>query len=407
MARGSAPGLDELVRDIGHDPGWTRLLAAARRRLERADGSLDGTVTIVAPTDAERRVVIRVTGVHRSASARRLSVRLRDVDAYLTRTHGRSLVALLGKADQPLRDGPRRDPAARDAFVALARSSRHAGEEWFDRWLAAIEVDGTLTRAIRGGRDITPVMRVLDALPAADEPLPAFAERVLSDPKALRDAPLRRLVLRAVAIWQDLPVPTAAEQERVAWESVGVVPDDLASQVHVLNIPAAGGEVARFLDVAAAVGMPVRLSLDQLRTAPIEIHAREIFVTENPAVLRAASTLGAASPPVVCTEGMPTAAARRLLAGASEAVLYWRNDFDWPGVRTTAAALDRYPSAVPWRMAATDYLAAEGEGPELSGSPAPTPWDARLSEEMRRVGRAVLEERLIPLLLDDLRSASH
>jgi len=184
------------------------------------------------------------------------------------------------------------------------------------------------------------------------------------------------------------------------------VPDDLASQVLVLNMPAAGGDVARFLDVAAAVGMPVRLNLNQLRTAPIEIHAREIFVTENAAVLRAASTLGAASPPLVCTEGMPSAAAHRLLGGASGAVLYWRNDLDWPGVRTTAAALDRYPAAVPWRMAATDYLAVAGDGPELSGEPAPTPWDERLSVEMRRVGRAVTEDRLLPMLLDDLRSAA-
>jgi uncharacterized protein (TIGR02679 family) len=406
MARGSATGLDELVSvpELARDPGWARLLAAARRRLERTGGSLDGAVTIVAPTDAERRVVISVTGVHRSASARRLSVRLRDVDRYLTQTHGRGLVALVGVADRP--GGRRPEPAAREAFVSLARSSRHADREWFDRWLTTIDTDGTLARATRSGRDLTPVLRVLDALPAADEPLPAFAERVLSDSKALRDATLRRLVLRAVATWRDLPAPTTAEQERSAWESVGVVPDDLASQVLVLNIPAAGGDVARFLGVAAAVGMPVRITLNQLRTAPIEVHARELFVTENAAVLRAASTLGAASPPLVCTEGMPSAAANRLLGGASGAVLYWRNDLDWPGVRTTAAALERYPAAVPWRMAATDYLAVAGDGPELSGEPAPTPWDERLSLEMRRVGRAVMEDRLLPVLLDDLRSAS-
>jgi uncharacterized protein (TIGR02679 family) len=399
MAGGSALGLDErvLLTELARDPGWARLLAAVRRRLERTGGSLDGTVTIAAPTDAERRVIIAVSGVHRSASARRLAVRLSDVDAHLTRVHGRGLGALLSTVDRS---------GARQAFVSLARSGRHAGQEWFDRWLTAIEADGTLTRAFRGERDVTPVLRVLDALPAPDEPMPAFAERVLSDPKGLRDATVRRLVLRAVAFWQDTPPPTTAEQERFAWESVGVVPDDLASQVLVLNIPAAGGDVARFLDVAAAVGMPVRLNLDQLRTVEIEVQAREIFVTENPAILKAASTLGASAPPVVCTEGLPSAAARRLLDCASAAVLYWRNDFDWPGVRTMAAALDRYPTAVPWRMSATDYLDAAGDGPALSGTPAATPWDERLSAEMRRVGRAVMEEQLLPVLLEDLRRAA-
>jgi len=269
-----------------------------------------------------------------------------------------------------------------------------------------MDADGTLTRVVRGGRDLARVLWVLDALPAADEPMPVFAERVLSDTKALGDALVRGLVLRAVAVWQGIPPPVAVEQERAAWESVGVVPDDLASQVLVLNIPAEGGLVARFLGEALDLGMPVRLTLHQLRTAPIRIHAREIFVTENPAVLRAASTLGAASPPLVCTEGVPSVAVHRLLGSAPHAVLHCRNDFDWPGVRMTAAALDRYPAAVPWRMAAADYLAMATEGPPLSGAPAGTPWDPRLSEEMRRVGRAVMEERLLPILLDDLRSAA-
>jgi uncharacterized protein (TIGR02679 family) len=123
-------------------------------------------------------------------------------------------------------------------------------------------------------------------------------------------------------------------------------------------------------------------------------------------VLRAASTLGAASPPVVCTDGLPSAAAHRLLGRVSGTLLRWRNDFDWPGVRTTSAALDRYPAAVPWRMGASDYLAVAGDGPALSGSPAPTPWDARLAAEMRRVGRTVTEEDLLPALLEDLRGGS-
>ncbi len=227
---------------------------------------------------------------------------------------------------------------------------------------------------------------------------------VLADTKALGDSTLRGLVLRAVALWQDSDPATTAEQERALWESVGVVPDDLASQVLVLNIPATGGIIADWLRQATTLGLPVRLTLHQLRVAPFVMTAADVFVTENPAILRAASTLGPAAPPMVCTEGVPSAAAHRLLASAPDVVLWWRNDFDWPGVRMTTAALARYPTARPWRMTAADYLAAGGEGPFLAGSPVSTPWDPSLSDEMRRVGRAVMEVRLLAILIDDLRA---
>jgi hypothetical protein len=89
------------------------------------------------------------------------------------------------------------------------------------------------------------IVRLLDAVPAADEPMPVFADRVIHDTKALAEGPLRGLVLRALAAWQDVPVPADTEQERALWESAGVVADDLASQVLVLNVPASAGCSAR------------------------------------------------------------------------------------------------------------------------------------------------------------------
>ena len=80
----------------------------------------------------------------------------------------------------------------------------------------------------------------------------------------------------------------------------------------------------------------------------------------------------------------------------------WRNDFDWAGVRLTAAALTRYPGAVPWRMTAADYIDAAPNGLPLVGRPVVTPWDPELAAAMRQNGRAVMEERLLDELLDDL-----
>jgi len=107
---------------------------------------------------------------------------------------------------------------------------------------------------------------------------------------------------------------------------------------------------------------------------------------------------------MVCTEGVPSAAVHRLLGQATSATLWWRNDFDWAGVRMTAAALDRYPNARPWRMSVADYLSAAGFGQPLVGTPARTAWDEQLQTEMRATGRSVMEERLLPVLLDDLRA---
>lgn len=78
---------------------------------------------------------------------------------------------------------------------------------------------------------------------------------------------------------------------------------------------------------------------------------------ENPAVLRAAAAaLGESGAPLICTEGQPSAACHKLLTAACGR-LHWRGDFDWTGLRTTAAAVDRH-GAMPWRMSMSEYLAA-------------------------------------------------
>ncbi|GAA2676571.1 TIGR02679 family protein [Actinoplanes palleronii] len=386
--------------DPGAEPGWQRLLAAARRSLERTGGSLAGSVSLAAPDEAERRVVIGVTGVHRPAGVARVTVRLAELDAFLRAAHGAGLAETVG----PFRDRPgerAREAVGRDAALSLAGESRHAAQPWYLDFVASLRRDGTLTRIVRAGLPLPAVVAVLDALPAAGEPMPVFAERVLGDTKALTDGPVRGLVLRALAGWHQVPIPAGAEQERALWELAGVVPDDLASQVLVLNLPAGGGLLGEWLTGAAAAHVPFRVTLHQLRLTPPVLAVPEIFVCENPAVLRAVT--GRATAPLVCTEGVPSAAVHLLLGAAGPGtVIRWRNDFDWTGVRLTGSALARYPSAMPWRMGAADYAGAAGTGPGLLGAVAVTPWDPALGELMTREGRSVMEERLIDTLADDL-----
>lgn len=122
--------------------------------------------------------------------------------------------------------------------------------------------------------------------------------------------------------------------------------------------------------------------------------------------------LGPGGAPLVCTEGVPSASCHRLLASAAgqpggtggRACIRWRGDFDWTGLRITAEGIARY-GVIPWRISAADYVGALSSGSEpLKGPAAGSAWDPALAEQMRSAGRAVMEERLIPQLLSDLRS---
>jgi uncharacterized protein (TIGR02679 family) len=399
------------IRSLRDDAGWQRLLAACRRRLERTRGIIDGNVGLTNPTDAERRTVIGLTGRHRNPGVAKLTIPLSDIDDALHTRYGAGLLAVLAQLDGPVRDRTAErtsEDTWRSAALADAtrRCPRHADEPWFRTWLDQVASDGTATRLIRRGEDdaLAWAGEVLNRLPADGLPLPALAEWATGNTKALSGTPLVTLVLRAWALRDDLPTPTTRAQQRALWESAGVIMDDLASQVLVLGLRAREDHViASWLDDAAGFGIPFRLTLHQLTNDPVTPIADDIYVCENPAVLRvAADELGEDCAALVCSEGQPSAALHKLF-GSAAGRIHWRGDFDWTGLRTTTAAIKRY-DAIPWRMRTDDYLDAleTGDSEQLKGSPAPSSWDPQLADAMANHQRAVMEERLIPTLLADL-----
>lgn len=400
---------DRLKRVLGTtELSW--LVDRVRARIARG-APLDGVVTLTRATPAQRQAAGRLLG-RPPGRGSSLSVPLRDVASAL---QAAGLAADLRDAVEAL-SGAVPDTMAqrarfaerRDAARAAAMACRHAGSKWFAAWLSELSTDGTLTRLLRAGRDdvLAQAAAVLDLLPATELPLPVLAERATGDTKALSGPPLPGLVLRALAVWQGTGAPGTQAERRALWEVHGVIVDDLASQVLVLNVPASGSPLGGWLTESAALGVPFRITLHQLTSMPVALDIAQLHVCENPAVLRAAAAeLGARCVPLACTEGIPSAACHELVSQAP--VLRWRGDFDWTGLRVMAAAITRY-GAVPWRMSADDYLAAlaEGESEPLKGPPADSPWDSRLAAEIRTSGRAVMEERLIPLLLRDLDSGT-
>jgi uncharacterized protein (TIGR02679 family) len=398
--------------------GWRRLLSAARRSLERTGGALGGSVGLNAPTEAERRVVIGITGSYRPQTVQRLTVGLAALDTALRQRYGTGLYDTLVMLGGPLRDRPAQREAerrGRTEAIAAASESALVSQAWFSSWWSALETDGTITRLLRrgDGRLLADAVRTLERLErhalGSPIPLPVLAEQVTGDTKALLPGgPLATLVLRALATRAgQAAVPRGRAGQRALWEMHGATADDLASQVLVLNLACrGGGPAARWLTEARHCAIPFRLTLQQQAADDVLPAAADIFICENPAVLRvAASGLGAGCPPLVCTEGIPSAACHKLLdaAVALGARLHWRADFDWTGLRIVGSAIASH-GAQPWRMTAADYRHAlgAGESTPLAGPSAASPWDPELANLMSGHGRAVMEERLIATLLTDL-----
>jgi uncharacterized protein (TIGR02679 family) len=314
--------------------------------------------------------------------------------------------------------------------------------DWYRQWVSELSQDGTLTRlATQGDAGLLgQAVRVLeflhgrptggglaggaragagpadagpadagpaDAGPAGAGPiaLPALAAQITGDTKALNHGTgLGTLVLRALALQAGIARPGSAAERRELWDRAGVLVDDLASRVLVLNVPAEGEGLGEWLTGAARYGTPFQVTLHQLATHPVKISCPRIFVCENPAVLRrACAELGPACPPLVCTEGRPSTAFHRLvgLAVGAGTELWYHGDFDWPGVAIAADVITRYGGRA-WRMGARDYRSAASVGIGLKGEPVDAPWDPQLPEAMRATGYAVYEETLGDQLLADL-----
>src|SRR4029077_20493381 len=101
--------------------------------------------------------------------------------------------------------------------------------------------------------------------------------------------------------------------------------------------PCSPGPLSDALRSLAASGEPVRLTLRQLATSGLTFpEGLVVHICENPVVVAAAADRwSSAIRPLVCIEGQPSQAARRLLGDLASrgATLLYHGDFDWPGLR--------------------------------------------------------------------------
>jgi uncharacterized protein (TIGR02679 family) len=408
--------IDPLVTML-REPALRRFLDRLRKRLVQ-HGELPRRMTLHSVTDGERRSLKSLTGqAVRGHTAR---IDLGQLNDLVQRT-GRfdSLDALVeAAADAALRNQRQERDEHDSAWQQMwdeayqRCDSRTPLLEWPKRlrrtgWLkqrcaTAAAAESMLQRA----------HAVLDQLPRAANdslPLAVLAAQCCGDAHALdskRD--LGRLVLRGVAALARIEIPDTAGLRRQAWQSVGIVQDELSTTVLVWNLP--GDEttlVGRTLRDHATLGVPLRLTFAQLRlyapaTFPIP-DGRPVFVCENPAVVAAAADrLGATGGPLVCVEGQPNLAVQRLLSllSADGHRLLYHGDFDWGGIRIANYLMQRLPIR-PWRFCAADYDPRSDNRP-LAPQPVEASWDPQLAAKMRYEKRAVDEEAVLTRLLEDL-----
>jgi uncharacterized protein (TIGR02679 family) len=401
-------------------PEYRRLLDAARRSLERTGGDLTRTVTVKIPDDSERRAIIGITGKYRPEGIRVLAVRLADLDQAVLEATGEGLARLLERLGPRLKDSPaerRRLADEREAAIRSAEDSFPTARGWFHVWIAELAADGSLTRLVNTGEagQLRQAARIIEwverriEIRAAPMQLAELAATITGDTKALNHGTtLATLVLRALAFRLGTDRPKTTEERRDLWDRSGVIVDDMASRVLVLNLPADGDGLGEWLTSAKTYGIPFYVTLHQLITMPITVRACQLVrACENPAILRrAAGELGADAQPLICTEGQPSTAFHRLAAAITKTGgrLAYHGDFDWPGIAIANGIIVRH-KAHPWRLATADYETAiknNADYVSLAGTPRPTPWAPTLAAAMTAHGRAVYEESVAGDLIMDL-----
>lgn len=408
---------ERLNRLLG-DPEVAWVLDRVRRRIALGQ-PMRGTIAQRSATAAERDAVARLFG-RPARAARGVSVSLDELDALLRRSaiHADGLTEAVLTLTGPVTVRAQRVAEEEQAWANAFTRIESAGAERAElaAWIGRARTSGLVKRLVGGspasGRELLDALAsVVAALPtSAGESLSAFAARVTGRAHALDDgSPLGTLALGASRALAGLEPPgpeeSPAEARREAWAAVGVLCDELSSIVLTLGLPGDASITGRVLAAANPVGEPVWLTLRQLVRSPPRWHQLGfVLIVENPSVVAAAAdTLGANSPPIVCTNGQPRAAAMVLLRSlaASDVRLRHHGDFDWGGL-TIGNLLHRRLSVEPWEFDRDAYLRAVATHPRaapLTGTPTEASWDAGLADAMREAGRRIEEELVTGVLL--------
>ncbi|MEA3160435.1 MAG: hypothetical protein QOD95_1983 [Gammaproteobacteria bacterium] len=418
-------GLDARLERLLGGAELAPLRLRMRRYFERVDNGAAGDILQLTQLSAAEHEALALLTGRPSRPSRSARIDVRQLDAALLEAG----IAGSLRAALELIDGPIVNRAAHRNSIQAQWDSVTSLGHWhvaLRDWLqtpAAVRMLKRLTRQdpATAQQLLERADIVLRRLPTDDVPLSQLAAETLGNAHALDSgeptatiilAAWRRLESRNTSCansWDqddeqdDVRLPE--ERVRDIWARAGVLINELARPVLFLNLPVAGHDTTM-----GTPGESAYLSLRRLlRTPPVwAVNGVTVFVCENPNLVAiAADRLGAASAPLVCTDGMPAAAQRTLLnqlerAGAR---LMYHGDFDWPGLQIANHVMRTW-QVHPWRFSAQDYEAAATNAPhtrhDLSGACVAASWDVALMLAMQRHGIVIAEEAVAASLLEDL-----
>lgn len=399
------------IREVFLRPELCWIPERLRKRMERGQ-VMSGTLSLSGASDAQRSAIDSLMG-RRGTRGESLSVQLdllrtlaavEDVSDIVTACYGE--VSNL----KAIRD--ERERAWEQIYEEAAVRLRE--DELGLQWIESLR-DGLLKRVTKNdpkwGRGlIGSAIECWLRMPFSGMTLAKLAVEMTGDAHALdRGNVLSPLLHRALKVRCGIDGNQSAAHRREAWASVGVVVDRISAPALAFNLTAQCDSILEgVFEIYRGRRQPSYLTYQNLDGAnpftPLPRGMECVYVVENPSVVEmACAHLGLDCAPLVCTEGQPASAVKKLLSLLSEAgsVLKVRADFDWSGLRIVEQLLS-IPNAEPWRMDAETYGSQAG-AVLLSGSPARCSWCDDLERAMAESGCAVYEEQLASLLLADLR----
>ena len=416
----------ERIRRVLRGPSWRWLTRTVRTAWEKDLSRQRIRIDLSTLEDAQVAAMADFLRwpTHKSET---ITLALPRLDALLSSSGlGAGLAACLTAAGGPLNDEAAKRRADRTARQSIndelwAEAFGHPAltcHPKLEPWLADERLHGRIQADPRVRRRVlSDALAVLGTLPHPGTSLAILAGQVLGHAHALDDGPVQATVLRALAWLDDRPDERfGAERRRALWANAGVALDTVSSTVLTSGLILPGsGPVSTTLAVNAAAGLPVRLTLGQVRhyldgeREPILDRLSIVFACENPSVVEAASnSLATRSAPLICTEGQPSVAAGLLLRELRDVgvELCYHGDFDWSGLNIARWVMAE-SGAAPWRFGARDYREGLGRNlrPKRLSPPAGqarTPWDPDLLHAMLSHLAAVEEEIVMDLLLADL-----
>jgi uncharacterized protein (TIGR02679 family) len=418
---------DRLQRLLGGDH-LAELRKRLRRRFERAAPDRAGdSFRISRLTPDEHAALAALTG-RRPRFSGSLQIDLAGVDAALLQAGiAASLRAALEQLDGPIIHLATARDESRNLWSSVADSCRHPGLLLLLQAPAAM---GLLKRLSDGDPFAAKELchraeAVLRRLPANGLTRAQLAADVLGDAHALDNG--RAVATLVLAVCRQVAVPVEkqpvhgmiepqdddamqktldGERARDVWARAGILVNELARPAAFLNLWPKDNE-------NQVLGEPGYISLRRLLRRPPawNVAGQTVFVCENPNLLAiAADNLGDRCPPMICTDGMPSAAQNALLRQSVQAGarLLYHGDFDWPGLHIGNYMMREF-DARPWRFGAADYLAAVRAAPRpghrLRGVEVLASWDEELTAVMTANQAGIAEEAVAAVLLEDLLSA--